>query len=85
MTKFTSTYSGYPGGKKEETARDLLKRRPEVIIERAVKGMLPKNGLAARCIKNYLCMQVQNIRILHKNHKNLNFKHLSSIQIIDKK
>ena len=38
-------YSGYPGGKKEEAAEDLIKRRPEVIMERAVKGMLPKNRL----------------------------------------
>lgn len=38
-------FSGYPGGKKEEVAKDLLARRPEVITERAVKGMLPKNRL----------------------------------------
>ncbi len=41
-------YSGYPGGKKEETAQDLLKRRPEVIMERAIKGMLPKNRLGRK-------------------------------------
>jgi len=44
-------YSGYPGGKKEEAAQDLLKRRPEVVIERAVKGMLPKNRLGRKLIK----------------------------------
>lgn len=44
-------FSGYPGGKKEETAKDLIKRRPEVIIERAVKGMLPKNRLGRKMIK----------------------------------
>ena len=44
-------YSGYPGGKKEEVAEDLLKRRPEVIMERAVKGMLPKNRLGRKMIK----------------------------------
>ena len=44
-------YSGYPGGKKEEAAGDLLKRRPEVIMERAVKGMLPKNRLGRKMIK----------------------------------
>jgi len=38
-------YSGYPGGKKEETAKDLLARKPEAVVERAVKGMLPKNRL----------------------------------------
>ena len=44
-------YSGYPGGKKEEVAEDLLKRRPEVIMERAIKGMLPKNRLGRKMIK----------------------------------
>ncbi|MBL7755682.1 MAG: 50S ribosomal protein L13 [Chitinophagaceae bacterium] len=43
--KIYINFSGYPGGKKEEFAKDLLNRRPEMIIERAVKGMLPKNRL----------------------------------------
>ncbi len=43
-------YSGYPGGKKEEAAQDLLKRRPEAVMERAVKGMLPKNRLGRKMI-----------------------------------
>ncbi|HLS71517.1 MAG TPA: 50S ribosomal protein L13 [Chitinophagaceae bacterium] len=37
--------SGYPGGQKSEIAGKLIKRRPNVLIERAVKGMLPKNRL----------------------------------------
>ncbi len=41
-------YSGYPGGKKEESAISLIKRRPEAVIERAVKGMLPKNRLGRK-------------------------------------
>jgi large subunit ribosomal protein L13 len=45
------TYSGYPGGQKGETAKDLLRRRPEVVIERAVKGMLPKNRLGRKMYK----------------------------------
>jgi large subunit ribosomal protein L13 len=49
--KFYINYSGYPGGKKEEAAGDLLKRRPDVIIERAVKGMLPKNRLGRKMYK----------------------------------
>jgi large subunit ribosomal protein L13 len=44
-------FSGYPGGKKEEAAKDLIKRRPEVIVERAVKGMLPKNRLGRKMYK----------------------------------
>ncbi len=49
--KVYDTYSGYPGGRKEEIASDLQKRRPEVIIERAVKGMLPKNRLGRKMYK----------------------------------
>ncbi|MEE6185848.1 50S ribosomal protein L13 [Mycovorax composti] len=49
--KVYDTFSGYPGGRKEELAKDLLKRRPEVIIERAVKGMLPKNRLGRKMFK----------------------------------
>ncbi len=49
--KVYDTYSGYPGGRKEEAAKDLLKRRPEVIIERAIKGMLPKNRLGRKMYK----------------------------------
>lgn len=45
------TYSGYPGGQKAETAKDLLKRRPDAVIERAVKGMLPKNRLGRKMFK----------------------------------
>ncbi|MBX3253047.1 MAG: 50S ribosomal protein L13 [Chitinophagaceae bacterium] len=44
-------FSGYPGGKKEETAKNLLGRRPEVVLERAIKGMLPKNRLGRKVYK----------------------------------
>ena len=50
-TKVYDTFSGYPGGRKEELASELQKRRPEVIIERAVKGMLPKNRLGRKMYK----------------------------------
>ena len=49
--KVYDTFSGYPGGRKEESAKNLLNRRPEVIIERAVKGMLPKNRLGRQMVK----------------------------------
>ena len=40
-------HSGYPGGIKERSLNDMLERRPEEVIRRAVRGMLPKNKLAA--------------------------------------
>ncbi len=41
-------HSGYPGGLKQRTLREQLERRPTEVIRMAVKGMLPKNKLAAR-------------------------------------
>jgi large subunit ribosomal protein L13 len=44
-------YSGYMGGLRSWTARELLNTYPERIVESAVKGMLPKNRLARQMIK----------------------------------
>ena len=49
--KMYLTYSGYPGGQRGEKAANLLARRPEVVVERAVKGMLPKNRLGRKMYK----------------------------------
>ena len=38
-------HSGYPGGLKSETVKDVLARKPSAVVERAVKGMLPKTTL----------------------------------------
>ena len=40
-------HSGYPGGLRERTLAEQLARRPEEVIRKAVKGMLPKNRLAS--------------------------------------
>jgi large subunit ribosomal protein L13 len=44
-------HSNYPGGLKEESLETLLARKPELVIERAVKGMLPRNRLGRAMIK----------------------------------
>lgn len=49
-TKIYYRHSGYPGGIKAETFEALRERRPEAVIERAVRGMLPKNRLGRRMI-----------------------------------
>lgn len=41
-------HSGYPGGTTFTKAGDMLKRRPERVVELAVKGMLPKNSLGRK-------------------------------------
>ncbi len=44
-------HSGYPGGIKQITLRNLLQKRPTRVIEHAVKGMLPKNRLGRRMLR----------------------------------
>jgi large subunit ribosomal protein L13 len=44
-------HSGYTGGLRETTAKELMIKKPEDIIRFAVKGMLPKNRLGKRLIK----------------------------------
>lgn len=44
-------HSGYPGGLKEESLETLMARRPELVIERTVKGMLPQNRLGRAMFK----------------------------------
>ena len=45
------SYSGWIGGKKVKTAREIMEKHPERIIEYAVHGMLPKNKLNREIIK----------------------------------
>jgi large subunit ribosomal protein L13 len=44
-------HSGYPGGLKETTYRKLMDKKPELVIEKAVKGMIPHNKLGRQIIK----------------------------------
>nr|WP_193334248.1 50S ribosomal protein L13 [Halothermothrix orenii] len=44
-------HSGYPGGLKEMSYEKLLQTKPELIIEKAVRGMLPHNRLGRKMIK----------------------------------
>lgn len=44
-------HSGYPGGLYSEAYGDLLERKPAFVIEKAVKGMLPKTSLGRKCFR----------------------------------
>lgn len=46
------TFSGYPGGRRVTLAKDLLARKPKDLIEKGVKGMLPKNRLGRKIFTN---------------------------------
>ena len=45
-------HSGYPGGVRVTTPAEYLKKKPEFIIEKAVKGMLPRTRLGAAQLRN---------------------------------
>ena len=45
-------YTGYPGGQRTLTAKQLFDKNPSTIIEKSVKGMLPKNKLGAALFRN---------------------------------
>ncbi|MDR1226772.1 MAG: 50S ribosomal protein L13 [Prevotellaceae bacterium] len=45
-------HTGYPGGQRFTTPAELLKRKPFAVVEKAVKGMLPKNRLGAEQFRN---------------------------------
>ena len=44
-------HTGYPGGIKSQTARELLAKAPEELLRKAVRGMLPKNKLGRAQLK----------------------------------
>jgi large subunit ribosomal protein L13 len=51
QTKVYIRHSNYPHGLRQETLGELLARRPEEAIRRAVKGMLPRNRLGAQQLR----------------------------------
>jgi len=46
------SHSGYPGGQKAISAEDLLAKKPYALVEKAVRGMLPKNRLGRALFRN---------------------------------
>lgn len=46
------SHSGYPGGQKTASAEEKLNKKPEWLVENAVKGMLPKNRLGRKIMHN---------------------------------
>ncbi|MCH2199442.1 MAG: 50S ribosomal protein L13 [Flavobacteriales bacterium] len=45
-------HTGYPGGQRVRTAKEVLKRKPADLVEKSVKGMLPKNRLGRQIYRN---------------------------------
>ena len=41
-------HTGYPGGQRQQTAAEIMAKFPERLVEKAVRGMLPKNSLGRK-------------------------------------
>src|ERR671923_1549881 len=50
-TKIYYRHSGYPGGLRTRTLEEMLERRPEEVVRKAVKGMLPRNRLGRQQLR----------------------------------
>ncbi len=51
LLKTYAHHSGYPGGLKVQSFEELISKKPEFVLENAVKGMLPKNRLGKKLFK----------------------------------
>lgn len=67
-------HTGFPGGQRTFTAKQMLKKKPESIVEHAIKGMLPKNRLGSELFRNLKVYtgaehphQAQNPRLIDLN------------------
>ncbi|OYQ32212.1 50S ribosomal protein L13 [Flavobacterium cyanobacteriorum] len=45
-------HTGYPGGQRTLSAKNVMAKNPAILVEKAVKGMLPKNKLGAELFRN---------------------------------
>ncbi len=54
------TYSGYPGGRHDKTMGEILEKDSRRLVEHAVKGMLPKNRLGEKILKNLYVYKDEN-------------------------
>ncbi|MBU5615156.1 MULTISPECIES: 50S ribosomal protein L13 [Geomonas] len=66
------SHSSFPGGLKEITAAKLIDKKPEELIKKAVKGMLPKNKLARHMLKKLKIYSGGAHPHAAQNPKNLN-------------
>ena len=70
--KIYYSHSGYVGGLKEITAGKLIEKKPEDLLKKAVKGMLPKNKLARHMLKKLKIYSGDAHPHSAQNPKNLN-------------
>ncbi|MBQ9597745.1 MAG: 50S ribosomal protein L13 [Bacteroidales bacterium] len=64
-------YTGYPGGQRFATPKDILAKKPTELVRMAVKGMLPKTRLGDKLIKNLYLVQGNEIPQKAKDPKTI--------------
>ena len=64
-------YTGYPGGQRFATPKDILAKKPTELVRMAVKGMLPKTRLGNKLIKNLYLVQGNEIPQKAQNPKTI--------------
>jgi large subunit ribosomal protein L13 len=69
-------HTGYPGGQRFSTPKELLSRKPFAVVEEAIRGMLPKNRLGAELFRNLHVYAGAEHPHQAQNPKQLNFNEL---------
>ena len=69
-------YTGYPGGQRFTTPREILASRPEELIRKSVRGMLPKNRLGDKLINNLYIYAGPEHKQQAQNPKPINFNEI---------
>ena len=69
-------YTGYPGGQRSLTANELFAKDPTRLVEKSVKGMLPKNKLGANLFRNLKVYVGENHKQEGQNQVLINLKDL---------
>lgn len=70
------SHTGYPGGQRKKTASEIFEKHPERLIEKAVKGMLPKNKLGADLFRNLRVFTEENHNLEAQKPKKINLNEL---------
>lgn len=67
-------HTGYPGGQRSTTATELMTKKPTAMVEKAIKGMLPKNKLGSALFKNLYVFEGSEHPHEAQKPKKINFK-----------
>lgn len=76
QTKEYLRHTGYPGGQRVKTIEQMMAKYPNRVIEKAVKGMLPKNKLGAALLRNLRVYKGAEHQQQAQNPKTINLNDL---------